>query len=95
MKRCLCYHQNANTLSVKPCILTDLITKSASKHDGNTNLFYAMTLLIMTDSQTANFHNASFFLSKIDSVKNARNMTRMLILAYFEWRITECSLAFT
>ena len=40
-----------------------------------------MTLLLMTDSQTANFTKASFFLSKIDSVKNARNRTCMLIFS--------------
>ena len=40
-----------------------------------------MTLLLLTDSQTANFTKASFFLSKIDSVKNARNRTCMLIFS--------------
>ena len=53
-----------------------------SSNDNTANDYYAMTLLLMTDSQTGNFTNARFFLSKIDSVKNTKNMTGMLILAF-------------
>ena len=41
-----------------------------------------MTLLIMTDLQTNIFASASFFIIKSDSVKNTKNMTGLLILAF-------------